>query len=105
MSGTSFDGYLREHIFDPLGMADTDLVRSERVRSRLATGYTLGSRGAKEVTDYEVATVGGGGAYSTTRDMARYVAALLGGEATKLSEEQLERIATILEKARKEGSR
>ena len=33
------------------------------------------------------------------------VAALLGGEATKLSEEQLERIATILEKARKEGSR
>jgi BlaI family transcriptional regulator, penicillinase repressor len=33
------------------------------------------------------------------------VAALLGGEATKLSEEQLERIAMILEKARKEGSR
>ena len=33
------------------------------------------------------------------------VAALLGGEATKLSEEQLERIATILDKARKEGSR
>ena len=33
------------------------------------------------------------------------VAALLGGEATKLSEEQLERIASILEKARKEGSR
>ena len=33
------------------------------------------------------------------------VAALLGGEASKLTEEQLERIATILEKARKEGSK
>lgn len=83
VSGTSFDGYMREHIFDPLGMVETDLVRSERVRSRLATGYTLGSGGAKAVTDYEVVTVGGGGAYSTTRDMARYVAALLGGGANE----------------------
>ena len=33
------------------------------------------------------------------------VAALLGGEATKLSEDQLTRIAAIVENARKEGSR
>ena len=33
------------------------------------------------------------------------VAALLGGEAARLSEEQLERIAGILEKTRKEGGR
>lgn len=33
------------------------------------------------------------------------VAALLGGEATKLSEEQLERIAAIVAKARREGGR
>ena len=33
------------------------------------------------------------------------VAALLGGEATRLSEEQLERIASIVDKARKEGAR
>ena len=36
--------YFRERIFEPLGMADTDLVRSERVASRLATGYALRSR-------------------------------------------------------------
>jgi CubicO group peptidase (beta-lactamase class C family) len=83
VSGQPFDGYLREHIFQPLGMADTDFVRSERFRSRLATGYNLGSGGSKAVTDYEVITVGGGGAYSTTRDMARYVAALLGGGANE----------------------
>ena len=33
------------------------------------------------------------------------VAALLGGEASKLSDEELERIAELIEKARKDGSR
>jgi CubicO group peptidase (beta-lactamase class C family) len=47
VSGKPLDRYLREHIFDPLGMADTDLLRSERVRSHLATGYTLGPRAPK----------------------------------------------------------
>ncbi|HCU92515.1 MAG TPA: serine hydrolase [Actinobacteria bacterium] len=79
VSGQSLDHYLRGHIFEPLGMADTGLVRSERVRSLLATGYDLRSGGAKAVTGYDVVTVGGGGAYSTPRDMARYLAALLGG--------------------------
>jgi CubicO group peptidase (beta-lactamase class C family) len=83
VSGETLDRYLREHIFEPLGMADTDLVRSERVKSHLATGYDLRSDGARAVTDYEVVTVGGGAAYSTTRDMARYVEALLSGGANE----------------------
>jgi BlaI family penicillinase repressor len=33
------------------------------------------------------------------------VAALLGGEAARLSDDELERIAALIEKARKEGSR
>jgi CubicO group peptidase (beta-lactamase class C family) len=81
VSGKPLARYFREHIFEPLGMADTDLVRSERLRSRLATGYDLRSNGAKAVTDYEVIPVGAGAAYSTPRDMGRYVAALLGGGA------------------------
>ena len=79
VSGKSLDRYFREYIFDPLGMNDTDLIRSERVKARLAVGYELRSNGANPVTDYEVVTVGGGGAYSTLRDMARYITALLGG--------------------------
>jgi CubicO group peptidase (beta-lactamase class C family) len=39
VSGTPLDRYFREHIFGPLGMDDSDLVRSERVTRRLATGY------------------------------------------------------------------
>jgi CubicO group peptidase (beta-lactamase class C family) len=83
VSGKPLDCYLREHLFEPLGMADTELVRSERVKSHLATGYDLRSDGAKAVPDYEVVTVGGGAAYSTTRDMARYLVALLGGGANE----------------------
>ncbi|MBO0683381.1 MAG: beta-lactamase family protein [Candidatus Dormibacteraeota bacterium] len=79
VSGKPLDRFLRESVFDPLGMTDTGLVRSERNRSRLATGYRLGSRGVKPVADYEVVTAAAGGAYSTLRDMARYAAALLAG--------------------------
>ena len=77
VSGEPLDRYLRDHIFDFLGMEHTDLLRSQRVRPQLATGYVLRSRGLKPVADREVPTVGGGGMYSSTSDIARYVAALL----------------------------
>jgi CubicO group peptidase (beta-lactamase class C family) len=76
VSGQPLEEYLRERIFEPLGMDHTDLVRSGRVRSRLATGYVLGSHGLKPVADREVPTPGGGGIYSAAGDVARYVAAL-----------------------------
>lgn len=81
VSGEPFDRYLREHVFGPLGMEDTDLVRSERIRRRLATGYVLRSRGLKTVTDRDIALPGAGSIFSTTKDMARYVVALLNGGA------------------------
>ena len=83
VSGQPLDRYLREHVFEPLGMADTDLVRSARIRARLATGYVLRRSGAKPVPDREWVGAGGGGIYSTTRDMARFAAALLGGGANE----------------------
>ena len=83
VSGIALERYFRERIFEPLGMVDTDLVRSERVASRLATGYTLGRSGAKAVPDRDWIGPGGGGIYSTTRDMARFAAALTGGGANE----------------------
>ncbi len=79
VSGMPLDRYLREHVFVPLGMNDTDLIRSEHVQSRLATGYTMGSRGPKPVTDRQWVTAAASSIYSSPRDMARYAAALLGG--------------------------
>jgi hypothetical protein len=77
------DRYLREHILQPLGMADTDLIRSELDQSRLARGYRLRSGGVRAVPDRDWVTAGATNAYSTPRDMARYLAALLGGGANE----------------------
>jgi CubicO group peptidase (beta-lactamase class C family) len=79
ITGQPLRAYFREHIFGPLGMTDTDLARSDRVSARLATGYTLRAGGPRPVRDCDLVTVGAGGIYSTTADMARYVAALLAG--------------------------
>lgn len=81
LSGQPLDRYFREHIFDPLGMADTDLLRTESVISGLATGYALTRRGPKPISDRQWLTTAASMAYSTPRDMARYLAALLGGGA------------------------
>jgi CubicO group peptidase (beta-lactamase class C family) len=83
VSGERLDRYFRDHLFEPLGMVNTDLVRSERVQSQLATGYSQQRHGAQPVADYQVVTVGGGGIYSSSTDMARYLAALLGGGANQ----------------------
>lgn len=79
VSGQPVDYYFREQIFEPLGMADTDMIRSARVQSHLATGYDLHRVGAKPVTDYEMVPAAASSAYSTPKDMARYLVALLTG--------------------------
>lgn len=83
VSGVPLERYLRERVFEPLGMADTDLVRSARVASRLATGYALGRRGAKAVPDRDWIGPGDGAAHSTARDLARYLTTLAGGGANE----------------------
>jgi CubicO group peptidase (beta-lactamase class C family) len=79
VSGLPFAQYLDQHVFAPLGMTDTSVVRSRLDATRLARGYVLGRGGLKAVPDRDWVGTGGGGVYSTTRDMARYVAALLHG--------------------------
>lgn len=79
VSGVPLHRYLAEHVFAPLGMTDSDLLRTKRLQGRLATGYTLTRSGPKALTDRQGVTAAAGAVYSTPRDMARYVAALVGG--------------------------
>lgn len=79
VAGVPLHDYFRVHIFEPLGMSSTGLVRSSAVASRLATGYDLRSDGPRAVMDYEVVTAGAGGVYSTPQDMARLVSCLVSG--------------------------
>jgi hypothetical protein len=53
--------------------------RSEPLLPLLATGYTMGRHGAQPVVHREVPLTASGGVYASTADLARYVAALLGG--------------------------
>jgi CubicO group peptidase (beta-lactamase class C family) len=79
VTGTPLHRYLTEHVLTPLGMADTDLRRTDRLQGRLATGYTLTPIGPKPLTDRQSVAPAAGAIYSTPRDMARYVEALLAG--------------------------
>ena len=83
VSGQPLDRYLREQVFSPLGMTHTDLARAELVRRGLATGYVLRAKGPRAVTERQAVMAAAGGAYSTPRDMARYLQALLGGGANE----------------------
>jgi CubicO group peptidase (beta-lactamase class C family) len=97
ITGIGLERYFRERIFEPLGMADTDLVRSGRVAPRLATGYTLGRHGVTVVPDRDWIGAAGGGIYSTTRDIARFAAALIGGAGGHGSVLQPATLATMFE--------
>ncbi len=79
MTGQPLRRCFAERIFGPLGMTGTDLARSDRIRARLATGYALRADGPRPVRDCDLVPAGAGAIYSTTADMARYMAALLAG--------------------------
>jgi CubicO group peptidase (beta-lactamase class C family) len=77
-SGQRFSGFLREHIFAPLGMQNT-VAHEEGVSSvaHRAFGYSE-TQGAWSRTDQSVtsAVLGDGGIYSSVDDLAKWDAAL-----------------------------
>jgi CubicO group peptidase (beta-lactamase class C family) len=84
VSGEPFASYMRGHIFGPLRMDSTDFARTGPIQDHLATGYTLRKQGLKAVKDRDIAVQPAGSVFSTTADMARYAAALLGADESFL---------------------
>jgi CubicO group peptidase (beta-lactamase class C family) len=96
-SGQAFDVFLRERIFKPLGMVDTDFVVPDAKWSRLATVYSpdtaSGIRPMKDPESFGNTHMsplayykpgkkyfsGGAGLTSTIRDYARFALMLSGG--------------------------
>ncbi len=80
-SGQLLDTYSREHIFAPLGMADTGFVPSADQSSRLARVHRREADGGLEPVTYERPTgeffSGGGGLLSTGRDYLAFLQMLL----------------------------
>jgi CubicO group peptidase (beta-lactamase class C family) len=78
VSGDPYRTFLRENIFEPLGMADTDYDSNTRIIEHHAEGYVNSSQKA----DYINMSIpyAAGGLYSTVEDLYRWDQALYQGE-------------------------
>jgi len=82
VSGMRFPDFLRDRIFEPLGMHDTDFLIPPEKRSRAARLQSLGRVPAAWIpSDSEVPGFpsGAGGLYSTVDDYLKFARMLLGG--------------------------
>ncbi len=83
LSGKTLGDYLKEHIFDPLGMKDTGFYVPQEKLDRLAVLYRIHED--MEPAERDAPTVkpafesGGGGLFSTVRDYSRFAQMLLHG--------------------------
>lgn len=92
VSGLSFDAYLQQNLFDPLGMQDTAFRPDDAQSARLVHVYKREKNRLKDVTDTaedmdsllkrgEHYTAGCGGLFSTLHDYDRFAHMLLNGGA------------------------
>lgn len=85
LSGETLGDYLKEHIFDPLGMKDTGFFVSPEKLDRVATLYHINEGLRAEERWYETKKPefesGGGGLYSCVHDYSRFAQMLLHGGA------------------------
>jgi CubicO group peptidase (beta-lactamase class C family) len=87
VSGMTFDAFLQQRLFDPLGMKDTTFYPTAEQRARLVTAYARNKdTGALEAVppraDFgprDRPPQGNGGLYSTAPDYARFCQMLLAG--------------------------
>jgi CubicO group peptidase (beta-lactamase class C family) len=87
ISGKPFEQFLRERIFDPLGMNDTDFFVPAGKADRFAACYSADKGGLKLYDDPATSSFlsppsfisGGGGLCSTAADYLTFCRALLGG--------------------------
>ena len=91
VSGQSLRNYLREHLFDPLGMDDTDFIQTDAQRRRRASVHTKGADGSMEPIEHEVAQtpeffMGGGGLCGRPTDYAAFLEMMLNGGKSRSGE-------------------
>ncbi len=81
VSGIKLDRYMRENLFEPLGMSDTTFRITDEQRKRLAKIHSRASEGIV-ATDTELPQdpefhMGGGGLYSTVGDYLKFTQMIL----------------------------
>jgi CubicO group peptidase (beta-lactamase class C family) len=83
VSGQTFDAFLRQRIFEPLGMRDTFFFPPDDRLSRVATIYQRTQDGLQKAPDQRVTATkyfsGGGGLMSTAEDYVQFAEMLVSG--------------------------
>ena len=80
-SGKSYGAFLREHVFAPLGMANTGAEVPGEIVKRRAAGYTVGPKGFANASHLDMTIPHAAGAlYSTVEDLYIWDQALYGGK-------------------------
>jgi CubicO group peptidase (beta-lactamase class C family) len=83
ISGQSLDAFAAEHLFGPMGMADTQYRPPSSLLDRIAGTETTGGGDPAQVHDPLARLMGGvsgnAGVFGTAEDLARYCSTLLAG--------------------------
>ena len=112
-SGQRLDAHLADHVFKPLGMADTGFELSPEQQVRKAGMHGRGPDGALAPMPFAMPAnpevlSGGGGLYSTAGDYGRFLRMLLNGGALDgarvLSEASVAALGQVQTGARRAGS-
>jgi CubicO group peptidase (beta-lactamase class C family) len=81
VSGQDYYAYVRDNIFRPAGMTDSDSYPVDDVVSNRAVGYTReGGRSRSNTFQLPARGSSAGGGYSTARDLLKFGAALKAGK-------------------------
>jgi CubicO group peptidase (beta-lactamase class C family) len=81
LSGTSYEAFLKQAIFDPLDMKDTGYDHPKTVLAHRAAGYTRSARGLENADYLDMAQpYAAGSLYSTVLDLAKWDRALADGK-------------------------
>ena len=81
VSGQDYYGYVRDHIFRPAGMTDTDSFFVDEIVPNRAVSYTReGGRLRSAMFEHPARGSSAGGGYSTARDLMRFAAAVKAGK-------------------------
>jgi CubicO group peptidase (beta-lactamase class C family) len=81
ISGTSYEKFVRENIFEPLGMKDSGYDSNSAMIPHRASGYTRNNDTFENAGFIHMSVPQGAGAlYSTTEDLLKWEQALFGGK-------------------------
>ncbi len=84
LSGDSYERFIRQNLFAPLGMNDSGYDSNSAVLPHRAAGYALGASGLENAAFIDMTNLrGAGGLYSTTGDLLKWTQGLFGGSVLK----------------------